>query len=108
MLSFILPSIKIKALQESIPKEFIINLPEFVVVNNNETANSILLDTIYITDTSVSYIEWIFYIGFGVSILLFSLKLLKIGRLIYGNPKLLVIPLSWMCPWTLILALSSS
>ncbi len=53
MLSFILPSIKIKALQESIPKEFIINLPEVVVTNNNnETANSILLDTIYITYTS--------------------------------------------------------
>ena len=88
ILSFILPSIKIKALQDSIPREFIINLPEVIVTQNNgETVNSILLDTIYITESSVSYIQWLFYIGFGISTLLFTLKLLKIGKLIYSNPK---------------------
>ena len=89
MLSFVLPFIKIKALQEAIPQKFLIALPEVVMTSQNDAlANTILLDTIYISSTSMSYVQWFFFIGFGVSTLLFGFKLIKILKLIYKNPKI--------------------
>ena len=89
VLSFMLPFVKIKALQESIPKEFIITLPEIVIsTESNQFTETILLDTIVITSQSVSYMQWLFFIGLSVSLVLFGLKLYRIFRLFYTNPKI--------------------
>ncbi len=88
MLSFVLPFIKIKALQNSIPSQYVINLPEIVIGNQTQASTeSVLLDTIVITSKSISYMQWVFYIGLVVSLLLFGLKLVKILSLFYKNPK---------------------
>lgn len=88
ILSFVLPFVKIKALQGSIPHRFNITLPEIVFgAESNQLADTILLDTIVITSQSVSYLQWLFYIGLSISLLLFGLKLYRILKLIYKNPK---------------------
>jgi bla regulator protein BlaR1 len=81
--SFVIPFLKIEAIQQRIPEGFRMQLPAVLIGNANGTAanSSILLDEIVITQQSVSWSTialGIYSVGVGISVLFFALKLRKL------------------------------
>jgi len=82
ILSFIIPLIKFKSIQQSIPQEYVVQLPT-VFLNPEEI---ILKSTV--TESTFGVIPIVFYTGTAVFALLFLGKLFKIIRLIIRNKKI--------------------
>ncbi|MCF6278723.1 MAG: M56 family metallopeptidase [Flavobacteriaceae bacterium] len=78
-MSFIIPLLKFESLQQTIPQDYVILLPE-VVLNPQKaierTSNSI---------ETFNYLNILFYIGIAVVTILFLIKLTRIVRLIISN-----------------------
>ncbi|MBP94244.1 MAG: blaR1 peptidase M56 family protein [Flavobacteriaceae bacterium] len=88
MLSVILPFIKVSGFKEAIPKEFVLNLPLIL----SQTPNTIYLEEVVITGSNTSYsFLWYFslvlVVGSALAVSFFSLRLFKIIKLIYQNPR---------------------
>ncbi len=87
VLSFILPFIKINAIQENIPEEYIIQLPELLISGN--TTKEILLPEIvlgssqsFFTFLTVPVVwQYSWYLGVVISALLFVYKIFTIIKL---------------------------
>ncbi|WP_452222297.1 M56 family metallopeptidase [Lacinutrix salivirga] len=89
-LAFALPFIKIELLKTTIPKEYFVKLPELFNGKASEhTTNTSLLHLpeITISEQTTIPLEFIFYIGSGIALTLFLIKLLQLIKLIYSNKK---------------------
>jgi len=86
ILSFILPLIKIDAIQQNIPKEFMIQLPA-VIIGGSTTTSEIAsenLSTISLVSSSISMIDiakYIWVLGACLSLIFLGYKLYKIIKL---------------------------
>ncbi|MAZ71847.1 MAG: blaR1 peptidase M56 family protein [Flavobacteriaceae bacterium] len=83
VVSFVIPFLKIEAIQQSIPQEYRVQLPAVLLGNATETTtnSSVLLDEVVLTQQSISWttiLLGIYLLGLVISILLFSLKLRKL------------------------------
>ncbi|WP_159019096.1 M56 family metallopeptidase [Algibacter sp. L3A6] len=85
-MSLVLPLVKIASFKHVVPENYIIRLPAVVL---GQTEANIKPDNINetILPSSFSFIEFIFYFGVGVVVLLFIYKLSKLVKLIKSNPK---------------------
>lgn len=82
VLSFVIPFIKFDFIQNSVAQESIIWLPE--VVLNPEM---VMVEQMSNPTETFNLLNWLFYIGVGVSVLLFLWNLTKIVRLIHQNKR---------------------
>jgi beta-lactamase regulating signal transducer with metallopeptidase domain len=82
VLSFVLPLIKINALKQQIPSEYIAQLPAILVGNISNTSAGISTTTIASESTSVFQILTVVWVaGMLISVFIFGIKLYKIFRL---------------------------
>lgn len=79
ILALIIPLLKLESIQKSMPKEYVISLPE-VILNPQ-----VVIEQTTNTNFKVDYISIIFWIGVLIFTFLFLLKLTKIIRLIISN-----------------------
>ena len=86
LMSLVLPLVKIASFKNVVSEHYIIRLPAVVL---GQTEANIKPDNINetILPSSFSFIEFIFYFGVGVVVLLFIYKLSKLVKLIKSNPK---------------------
>ena len=80
IVSFVLPFIKIPTMQKAVPEEFMIYLPEILL--SPQTA---LEQTSFYSEGSINYLSIIFWSGVMLFLLIFLIKLFKIGQLIQRN-----------------------
>lgn len=80
IISFVLPLIKISSLQKAVPEELMIYLPEVVL-----SPQKVLEQTVYYTESSISYVSLVFWTGVALFSLIFLVKLFKIAQLIQYN-----------------------
>jgi len=83
LVSFVIPFLKIEAIQQNIPQEYRVQLPAVLLGNTTETTtnSSILLDEVLLTQQQVSWtsiVLGVYLLGVAVSIVLFLLKLRKL------------------------------
>lgn len=87
-LSLIIPFIKISRFKEILPQDFIMNLPEVIVGNAEQTdTNMLQLDPVLIISKSTWSWEMILYMGMFLAVLLFLFKIAKLILLFFENPK---------------------
>lgn len=79
ILALIIPLLKLESIQKSMPKEYVISLPE-VMLNPQ-----VVIEQTVNTTFKVNYVSIIFWIGVFIFTFLFLLKLTKIIRLIISN-----------------------
>ncbi|MDX1830316.1 MAG: M56 family metallopeptidase [Lutibacter sp.] len=79
ILALIVPLLKLESIQKTVPKEYLISLPE-VIINQQVVIGQTSNDTF-----KADYVLIIFWIGVIVFTILFLLKLAKIIRLIITN-----------------------
>lgn len=87
-LSVLLPFIKVDQFKNTVPQDFIINLPQLL----SQTPNTILLEEIVINGSNSShsflwYITLVLCIGIVLALSFFLIRLFKIIKLTYQNPK---------------------
>ncbi|NVK52959.1 MAG: energy transducer TonB [Flavobacteriaceae bacterium] len=83
ILSFSIPLIKISTLQEVVPQEMIVMLPEIML-----SPQKIVQETVMFSEGSMNYTSILFWSGVVVFALIFTLKLLKIFQLIVKNESI--------------------
>ncbi|UMB55418.1 energy transducer TonB [Lutibacter sp. A64] len=79
ILAFIIPLLKFKSVQQSIPQEYIVQLPE-VVLNPGEVFIQATNNT-----STLSYIELLFYVGLVLFASIFLIRIFKLFKLIGTN-----------------------
>lgn len=79
LLSFLIPLIKFERLQQSIPEEIIIQLPE-IFLNPK-----VVLEQNISNETTFNYFQFIFILGIIFFTALFLIRFFKIIKLIYSN-----------------------
>lgn len=88
ILSFALPIIKINGFKNTLPKNYIMELPEVVLGTLSiPQNNSIRLNTVVLKQNNTSNWEFIFFIGLCVAFCLFIYKIFKIYSLAKKNPR---------------------
>ncbi|MDG2194485.1 MAG: M56 family metallopeptidase [Polaribacter sp.] len=80
IVSFVLPLIKIPTIQQTVSQEFSVLLPELML-----SPQKALEETFLYSESSVNYIQILFWGGVVVFALIFLVKLFKIARLILKN-----------------------
>lgn len=78
LISFVLPLIKLSSIQQSVPQEYTILLPEVVL-----SPQSVIEQQQWYQ--SINYLDVLFWVGVVVFSLFFVLKLFKIIQLLYSN-----------------------
>ncbi|CAL2087787.1 M56 family metallopeptidase [Tenacibaculum sp. 190524A05c] len=78
LISFVLPLIKLRSIQKSVPQDYTILLPEVVL-----SPQSVIEQQQWYQ--SINYLDVLFWVGVVVFSLLFVLKLFKIVQLLYSN-----------------------
>jgi len=84
VLSLVLPFIRIERLQEVIPQEYVIALPELLLNN----AAQDLSQTSAGLNLQTSFLSYILYVGMLCTFILFLFKIINLIKIIYKNPKL--------------------
>lgn len=88
ILSVILPFISIASFKNTVPKKYLITLPEITLGKLIQTKpNHVIQPAIVSKTNSISYWEILFFIGVIIAALIFCYKIYKIMKLIYKNPK---------------------
>ncbi len=88
VLSLVLPFIKIERFKDVISKEYIINLPEvFIGQEPTITDGFSEQNTVITNQNSIWSWELVLYLGAGLALLFFIVKLVKIISLLLKNPK---------------------
>lgn len=87
-LSVVLPFIKVAGFKEAVPQDFMVRLPQIL----SQTPNTIFLEEVVISGSNTShsflwYFSLVLVIGSGLAILFFIMRLIKIIKLTYDNPK---------------------
>ncbi|RDK88881.1 M56 family metallopeptidase [Marinirhabdus gelatinilytica] len=96
VLSFVLPFIKIEAIQQSIPQEFRVQLPAVIIgetTGGGVTSAPVLLDGVLIAQQGISWSTFfigLYAIGVVLSVVLFVLKLRKLYRLKQSATSIIV------------------
>ena len=87
-LSLVLPFIKIQSFNAIVPKEFVLSLPE-VIIGNLVEEDAVQVVQLAAVESSKFHFSWehVFYLGVFISLSIFLMKLIKIGLLVYKNPK---------------------
>src|SRR5690606_15388492 len=86
--SVAIPFIKLDVLKNSIPQQYIINLPEIFIGNGTlSSQNAIQLETVIIESKSFWTWENILYLGITLAALLFAFKIAKVILMLIKNPK---------------------
>lgn len=80
IISFVLPLIKIPTLQKVVPEEVMFYLPEVIL-----SPQRVIEQTTYYSENSINYISILFWSGVAFFTFIFSIKLIKIIRLIIRN-----------------------
>lgn len=100
IISFFIPLIKISTLEQSVPEEFIVNLPEIMLSPEKVITEAIPTESF---TNSINYLSIFFWVGVAIFALLFFIKLIKIasiikkydaGSLVLADVKLIIIPSS--------------
>ncbi|EAQ40775.1 M56 family metallopeptidase [Polaribacter sp. MED152] len=100
IISFFIPLIKISTLEQSVPEEFIVNLPEIMLSPEKVITEAIPTESF---TNSINYLSIFFWVGVVIFTLLFLIKLVKIasiikkydaGSLVLADAKLIIIPSS--------------
>jgi BlaR1 peptidase M56/Gram-negative bacterial TonB protein C-terminal len=88
LLSVVLPFIKIESFKETIPQQFIIQLPQVIIGSLTQTQSNLLIES-NIESASKFVFSWELFLGIGIVIAfaIFIYKLIKIFVLIHKNPK---------------------
>ncbi|MDN3664576.1 M56 family metallopeptidase [Algibacter miyuki] len=86
VLSLILPFIQIESFSDIVPQNYIIALPEVVLGQGQSNVLTQDASQTFLSN-SLSFLEIAFYLGVGVSAILFVSKLSKVAKLIRVNPK---------------------
>jgi hypothetical protein len=86
LLSIVIPYIKLEVFRNTIPQQYIINLPE-VIIGNSTPVNQIQLETVVIDSKPFWNWETLFYLGIILATLLFVFKIAKVIRMLVKNPK---------------------
>ncbi len=87
-LSVVLPFIKVAGFKEAVPQYFMVRLPQIL----SQTPNTIFLEEVVISGSNTShsflwYFSLVLVIGSVLAILFFIMRLIKIIKLTYDNPK---------------------
>jgi hypothetical protein len=80
IISFVLPLIKIPTLQKAVPDEVMVFLPEVML-----SPQKVFEQTTYYSESSINYLSILFWSGVVFFAFIFSIKLIKIIRLIIRN-----------------------
>ena len=80
LISFVMPLIKIPTFQKAVPEEIMIFLPEIVL-----SPQKAIEQTSYYTESSINYLNLLFWTGVFLFSIVFLIKLIKIFRLISQN-----------------------
>ena len=80
IVSFVLPLIKIPTIQQTVLQEFSVLLPELML-----SPEKVLEETFLYSESSVNYMQVLFWSGVVVFALIFVVKLSKIAQLILKN-----------------------
>src|SRR5690606_8025761 len=87
LLSVIIPFIRLEAFKNTIPQQYIVNLPEVIIGNKPTNQNTIELETVIIESKSFWTWENILYLGITLAALLFVFKIAKVIWMLIKNPK---------------------
>ncbi len=83
VVAYCIPFIKMNSIQQVVPQEYIIQLPEIML-----SPTAAIKDTFDWSALLFNVMPWIFWIGMILMISLFIIKLTNLVRLIYKNEKL--------------------
>ncbi|WP_417237839.1 M56 family metallopeptidase [Bizionia sp.] len=88
VLSILLPFVKVVGFKEAVPNDFVVSLPYIL----SQTTNTIFLEEVVISGSNTShsflwYFSLVLVIGSALAVSFFSMRLFKIVKLIYQNPK---------------------
>jgi len=88
LLSIALPFIKVEQFKDVVPQKFIIALPEIIIGNLSQLESNTTIATSIDQNTGFVFSwELLFYLGVFIALGIFVFKLIRIGLLIYKNPK---------------------
>ena len=87
ILSLVLPFIKIESFKSVVPQQYIVLLPEIVLGQTTSNSNSAIVLNAVVINNTVNYWQMAFYLGITIAAIIFLFKLIKIGVLIFKNPK---------------------
>src|SRR5690606_19426553 len=87
LLSVIIPFIRLEAFKNTIPQQYIVNLPEVIIGNTPTNQNTIQLETVIIESRPFWTWENVFYAGIILATLLFAFKIVKVILMLIKNPK---------------------
>jgi len=86
ILSVVIPFIRLEVFKNTIPQQYIVNLPE-VIIGNVPNQNIIQLETVIIESKPFWTWENILYAGIILATLLFVFKIAKVILILIKNPK---------------------
>ncbi|PKQ43757.1 M56 family metallopeptidase [Confluentibacter flavum] len=87
LLSVVIPFIRLEVLKNTLPQQYIINLPEVIIGNAPTNQNAIQLETVVIESRPFWTWENILYVGIIIATLLFVFKIVKVILMLIKNPK---------------------
>ncbi|WP_239970528.1 M56 family metallopeptidase [Confluentibacter citreus] len=87
ILSVVIPFIRLEAFKNTIPQQYIVNLPEVIIGNTLTSQNTIQLDTVIIESKPFWTWENVLYLGITLAALLFAFKIAKVILMLIKNPK---------------------
>ncbi|WP_232731969.1 M56 family metallopeptidase [Confluentibacter lentus] len=87
LLSVFIPFIRLDAFKNTIPQQYIVNLPEVIIGNTPTNQNTIQLETVIIESKPFWTWENILYLGITLAALLFAFKIAKVILMLIKNPK---------------------
>src|SRR5690606_40341212 len=86
ILSVVIPFVRLEVFKNTIPQQYIINLPEVIIGNSLQTSE-IQLETVIIESKPFWTWENIFYAGIILAALLFVFKIVKVIVMLIKNLK---------------------
>ena len=89
ILSMLLPLLKVDTFKEVVPQQYVINLPEVVLGNVPTTNLPVFSETIETNEAinTLTVLNTIYYLGLALALLIFTVKVVKIVKLIIKNKK---------------------
>ncbi|MGE5944629.1 MAG: energy transducer TonB [Flavobacteriales bacterium] len=87
LLSVVIPFIRLDAFKNTIPQQYIVNLPEVIIGNTPTNQNTIQLETVIIESKPFWTWETILYLGIILATLLLVFKISKVIWILIKNPK---------------------
>jgi bla regulator protein blaR1 len=87
ILSVVIPFIRLEVFKNTIPEQYIVNLPEVIIGNTPTNQNTIQLETVIIESKPFWTWDNVLYTGIILATLLFVFKIVKVILMLIKNPK---------------------